>query len=171
MVRHKGRRKRDPNFVVIPFTAALTVGTPTANTVVQAAIVTMADEIAMISVDATWNLRDATTGQGPIMFGFSHGDLSLTEVAEALNAIPVRRDDMIQIERAGRAVRRVGSFQGAVDLEEKFNDGKVTRTPLRGKFRFSEDVAFNMWIQNRSGGTLAGGASVVCDGLIYGRWL
>ncbi len=170
MANKKGRRRRNPNFVVIPFTAALTLGTLVNNVVVQGAVITFTDEIKLISVDGTWSLRDGTAGEGPIAFGLSHGDLTVGEVSEKLNAIPTRRDDIILRERATRPVRRVGAFFGFA-TEEVFNDGRVKRTKLGGKFRFSEDIALNLWAQNRSGATLAGGASVVFDGQMYGVWL
>ena len=45
----------------------------------------LGEDIFVISVDCMWNLRGHTASETPLEFGFAHGDLSVTEIAEALN--------------------------------------------------------------------------------------
>ncbi len=64
-------------------------------------------------------------------------------------------------------MRRSGTFQGLA-TEEVMNNGVAVRTPMR--FTIGNDHSFTIWGQNRSGSNLAGGTTIVCDGILYGRW-
>ena len=161
------RRKNRKDFVAIPFTENLTLSTLANSTVFTRALVTFGEDIFILSVDATWTLREATAGEGPIAFGFSHGDLTVTEVKEALEAELTDPDDIIQKEKARRPVRRSGAFHG-LSTEEAAFQGDVKRTTV--KFSVGDGHALNAWAMNRSGLQLTGGQIVACDGVIYGRW-
>ncbi len=108
------RRKRNSKFQTIPFAAEIDLATLAKDAVLATALITFGEEAFCISADTIWTVEDATEGEGPISVGWNHGDLSVTEIAEALAAEQADRDDIIANERARRPVRRVGSF----DLDE-----------------------------------------------------
>ncbi len=112
-------------------------------------------------------MRGNTSLENPISVGFSHSDLSVTEVLEALKADLSSPDDIIARERARRPVRRVGNFAGP-DVNQRLNDGKK----IRQKIGFSVGDGFDLdaWFWNRSGAVLATGTVIDVDGTIYGRW-
>ncbi len=163
--RSGGRRK---NFIAIPFTTGLALSTLADGVVLQAAVVSPGEDLFIISVDASWVLRDLTAGEGPIRVGFSHGDLTVSEVKEALEAEVSDPDDIIARERARRPVRQVGMFHGLA-ADDSLNNGVNIRTKV--KFSVGDGHTFDLFAQNRSGvANLATGANLICDGVIYGRW-
>ena len=107
--RAKNRRR---GFVAIPFRGLLTVGTPVDGIVTKGGIFgnNFGEDIFIISIDSTWSLVNATSGEVPLSFGFVYSDLGVTEIGEALDAELTSPDDIIQKERAKRPVRRVGQF-------------------------------------------------------------
>ncbi len=165
---NRGRR-RVSNFVAIPFEVTLTLSTLADNTVLAGTILSnnFARDIYLISVDATFSLFGGTAGEGPIGVGFSHSDLSVGEIAEALTAEVSDPSDIIAKERARRPVRRTGSFKG-LSTNEDIADGQMVRTPL--KFAVTDGKQLSAWAVNRSNGALTGGQIVVVEGTIYGRW-
>ncbi len=169
MVRKRKKKTNRRGFVAIPFTSTITLSTLAANTVIMASTVgTLLEDLFIMSVDALWTLRDLTAGEGALEFGYAHDDLSVSEVAEALNAELVDPDDIITKERSRRPVRRVGVFPG-LNTEETFNDGRVHRQKV--KFVVGDGHTLNTYVINRSGGTLTTGAIVTINGTIFGRWL
>ena len=161
------RRKNRKDFVAIPFTDNLILSTLANSTVFNKALLTFGEDIFLLSVDATWVLREGTAGEGPITFGFAHGDLTVTEVKEALEAELTDPDDIIQKEKARRPVRRSGTFHG-LSTEEAAFQGDIKRSTV--KFSVGDGHSLNAWAMNRSGAALTGGQIVAVDGVIYGRW-
>ncbi len=164
----KKRGKNRRGFVAIPFTAQITLSTLASVTaILTTTVAELAEDLFIISIDALWSLRDLTPGEGPIEVGFSHDDLSTSEVQEALNAELVDPDDIITRERARRPVRRVGMFSGLAE-SEVLNDGRVLRSRI--KFMIGDGHTMNVYALNRSGATLTTGAIVHINGTIFGRW-
>ncbi len=128
----------------------------------------MAEDLYVISVDATWALDGGTGGEGPIGVGFTHNDLTVAEVAEALLAQMVDPSDIIARERNRRPVRRVGAFPGSATNEVLF-DGVEKRTPI--KFVIGDGHQLAMYAINRSNAQLTGGQRIDVMGVIYGKWL
>jgi len=162
-------RKRDRNFVAIPFQvswALVTLGDGTV--ILQSSLsANFGEDIYIISMDVTFSILGLTVGEGPISIGMSHGDLSLTEVSEYLDSEMTDPDDIIAKERGRRPVRRMGAFSGVSANESLFNG-----VPKRYKILFSigNDHALNLWARNLSGAALTTGATVKCQGTIFGRW-
>ena len=168
---HQPKRKnnRRKNFVAIPYTQALALSTLADAIVLTADLLagSFLEDFFCISLDMMCSLRGLTAGETPIGFGVAHGDLSVTEIAEALSANLLEPDNIIQRERARRPVRRVGTF-GEVDSDQTFNNGNPKRQALR--FSVGSGHALVLWVQNRSGATLTTGAQVRAEGTLYGRW-
>jgi len=163
----KGRSRRNRNFVAIPFLANITVATLANDTLLSAAILTLTEDLFVMSIDAQWQLRGVTVGEGPVGVGFAHGDLSDTEMLEALDASAPGPDDIIAIERARRPVRRSGFFP-AITADEVLDNGITVRTKC--KFSVGDGNSIDVWVVNRSGATMTTGALIKCSGTIFGRW-
>ncbi len=165
--RRTGLNRR--NFVAIPWSmsAALTTlgdGIVSKNNLFDTAF---GEDIFILSIDCTILLRDLTSGQVPIEVGFAHGDLSITEIGEYLDAELTDPDDIIAKERSRRPVRRIGTF-GREGTHLDLNDG----VSLRVKIKFSVGNGFQMllWVRNQSGAVLTTGTVVEGFGVLFGRW-
>ncbi len=169
MAKH---RKRDAAFAVLPYNTSQALSTLGDNTaLVTNMTATLVEPLHVISLDITEAIRDLTPGEGPIEVGVSHGDYSVTEIVEALNAgqsITGRNVDMIEKEQARRLVRLFGKFDGTEE-SEVLNDGKPIRVKLG--WTIGTGKTLNVFAVNRSGATLTTGAVVEVSGKIYGRWL
>ncbi len=164
--RFKLNRK---NFVAIPFTGQNVLGTLGSETVLAINLfdAVFGEDIFVISVDILSTIRGLTAGEAPIEIGFAHGDLSVGEIAEALDAELTDPDDIIAKERARRPVRRIGIFGGS-GTEQVLNDGNPKRVTV--KFSVGDGFFLNHWARNHSGSVLTTGAVVEFQGTLYGRW-
>lgn len=170
MAKYRGGRRyyRNRNFVVIPVSQQLTVGALASNTVIAADLLaSLTEDLFVISANLMVSFTNHTGGEGPLQVGMAHGDLSVTEIAENLNANLTGPDDIIQKERSRRPVRKIGMFSGAAADENLF-DGRQSKTTV--KFSIGDGHALVVWLVNRSGATLTTGTLVRFDGEIYGRW-
>ncbi len=161
----KGRRNR--NFVAIPFETELALSTLADDTVVTTAPITFGEDIYCISIDASYAMEAATSGEGPIAIGWAHGDLIVAEIKEAIVAAVTDPSDIIASEHARRPVRKVGMFPVAAS-ETTIAHGDIVRTPL--KFTINDTKSIKLWAFNKSGATLTTGAIVNCSGTLFGRW-
>ncbi len=164
------RRRRSKNFVAIPFNFQMGLATLADGTVILQAMLasTFGEDIYLVSLDWGASIRDLTAGETPISFGLAHGDLSLTEVAEALDAEVTNPDDIIAKERARRPVRRLGVFGESLLTGMTVNDGILKRSKIL--FSVGNGFDLNWWARNQSGGTLTTGAIIEVNGTLYGRW-
>ena len=105
-------RKNRRNFVAIPFQTKINVGTPNNGDVVSVAAFTLGEDLFHISVEGSWTRIGGTAGEGPILVGYAHGDLTDIEIGEALDASLSDPDDIIAKEKSRRPVRRAGNFHG-----------------------------------------------------------
>ncbi len=121
----------------------------------------------VVSVEATWDLRTHSAGDGPIRVGWSHGDYSGSEVDEWTEVSFTDRGDMIAQERASRRIRQVGKFRGLL-TDEVLNDGRLIKTRLN--WHFPEGHQLSIWAKNRSESTFTTGSVVVVDGVLNGFW-
>ncbi len=108
-------------------------------------------------------------GQGPIEIGVAHSDLSVTEIAEALDAAAsVSQDNVIENERARRPVRSWGIFT-ARDITEWLNNRATTNQRFKIGFSTGEDFEPVIWARNHSGAVLTTGGVVNAFGKLWGR--
>ncbi len=171
MAKRKRRRRRDRNFVAIPFTAAQSLGTLGDNTFLKVAVLNgnLTEDLQVISLDLTANLTGHTAGEGPINFGFAHSDYTVAELAEAVPTTSLLGPaDKISQERSRRLVRQIGVFRG-LNSDEGFNDGRMKR--VRAGWVQQDGVDLNLWVVNRSNAALTTGSVFEAQGLVYGRWL
>lgn len=162
-------KRRNRNFVAIPFSVALSLSTLADDTVLSAGIITCGEDLYLISVDSTWHIRGIAAGEQPLECGFAHGDLTDAEIGEALGAELSDPDDIIARERARRPVRRTGNAVGLTgDTDLTVANGEMVRTKC--KFSVGDTHTVDLWVANRSGAALAGGAVAEVNGVLYGRW-
>ena len=168
--RSKRYTRNRRNFQAIPFQRQIAVTALADEGVAVASLLSdvFGTDVFIISMDATWSLRDFETGKGPLPVGIAHGDLSVAEIQEATQAQVLDPDDIIQVERARRPVRKIGAFKGDI-ADDVINNGNMIRT--RVKFPIGSGHSLNDWIENKSGGTLTTGSQLEIDGTLYVRWL
>ena len=164
------RRRRDKKFIAIPFSQSFGLSTLADGIVLVGGVLNanFGEDIWIVSMDWTTSIRDLTLAEIPITFGVAHGDLSITEISEALEAEVASPDDIIAKERARRPVRRFGTFSRSDLTGFTVNDG-VTR---RNKVMFSVGDGFNLnwWARNVFGAVLTTGAIIEYQGTLFGRW-
>ncbi len=170
--RRRGRRRKGRNFVAIPFSMNVTLGTLSDGAVnTPTGFATMGEDIYCISMDVEARLRGLTAGQLPIGLVAAHGDLTAAEIQENLDASLSDPDDIIAREQARRPVRRIDSFNGYGDpaaVDVALGNG----SKIRQKLGFSVGDGHFLAIvgHNRSGAALTSGGIVAVDGTLYGRW-
>ncbi len=124
-------------------------------------------DVRVSSINATWNRRGGTAGEGPIYFGVAHSDYTDAEIEEYLElASDVGILDPVDNEKANRMIRFIGSFSGA-GTDESLNDGNPVKTKLN--WPVGDAKQLNMWAYNRSGGALTTGCVVEVGGQINFR--
>ncbi len=170
MTKKKKNKKNRKNFVAIPFTTLITLGTLANNTVIIADVLNadLVEDLFVISIDALWTLLNQTAGESPIEVGFAHTDYSVAEILEHLDvAITGPDSDMIEMERLKRIVRRAGLFSEQVTGDFSLNDGTKIRTPFK---RFLGNN-ISAWARNQFGSSLTTGSVIRLSGTIFGRWV
>lgn len=173
MAKHN-KRRRARNFVALPFSSSKLLGTLADGVaIVSPILATLTEDLFVVSVDVYWSIGNLTPGQDPILVGIAHGDLSVTEITEALDASPTGPRDIVANERAKRPVRRAGQFanpNATAQEQVALNDGKAIRTTC--KFLVSDGVPLNMYAVNRSGAALSTTDPIVTfNGTVYGKWI
>ncbi len=168
--RKRGRKGRKYNsaFQVLPVNVSLALATLANNTALVTPMITIDDDFWVQSADLLWSIRTLSPGQVPIHVGIANGDLSVAEIKEALNALPVSRSDIVQREHARRPVRRVGVFGNGALTDDALENGTKIRTTI--KMYLAEGTDVNMYAFNQSGASLTTGAIVQVTGVIYGSW-
>lgn len=114
-------------------------------------------------------LRGHTAGESPIMFGLQAG-LTAAEVAEALNSLPSKSNDVPDTERASRPVWPLGMFTGFTANEMPLNGG-TGPTVWTQRWTFGEDNDLYFWVFNASGAALTTGSTVRVFAKVYGVWV
>lgn len=169
-MKKKRNSKNRRNFVAIPYNGTLTLGTLADNVVAIAALLSsvLGEDLYIISVDIYVSFRDTTGGEILLIVGLAHGDLTVTEILENLDAELTDPDDIIAKERARRPVRRFGVFNQVGAPEQGLNDGKKIRVPIR--FSVGDGFNLNVFVVNRTGAALTTGGFLEFSGTIFGRW-
>ncbi len=160
-------KKRGKGFRAIPFNKSLTLSTLGTGIVVETGLLdtTFVDRSYCISMDVYAMKRNGTVGEGPLIWGVAHGDLSVAEIAEALSAGGPSRDDIIEREQASRPVRKCGIFP-QIAGDEVQEDGKEIRKKIG--FAVGQNVDLNLWCQSKaSEANLTTGCSIQVMGTLY----
>ncbi len=169
MPSYPRRKRRNSKMVFMRVDLSLALGTLTNGTVAVAEFDTQQMDRTFWAVGCKfyWALRDLTPGEGPLEVGVSHNDLTVGEIAQALDAEVRSRSDIIEREQASRPVRRSGQFSGLVEAEV-LNNGLPIKT--RMQYEVNNDFQGTIWARNKSGATLTTGAILNVAGIWYGKW-
>lgn len=163
------RRRRSPNFAVIPDSTGITLGTLADATVVKGSTPPLvAQDFRHVSLDATVGVYGQTVGEGPVVIGFADNQLTVTEIKEALEAQPLNANDIPAAEYAKRKVRVMGMFS-ALSIDEILNEGRPKRIKMRVEVPNGKGPPCP-FAYNLSGGPLTGGAIVKIVLKYYGQW-
>ncbi len=166
MGKHKGRRP----IVTIPDATSITLSTLANDGVIANTAVPITDDFYCLSVDVTPVLRDQTDNEGPIKMGWANADLSVAEIVEALDARPLGRSSITELERSRRPARLFGTFDTSDGVgSSRLNEGNTIRVKINRVF--SKGIGMQFFVINRSGAALTGGAILSVDARWYGRWL
>ncbi len=142
---------------------SITVGALAASTgVIGAPRVLLQDYVCKMIVGVVAQ-EAAALDDGPIVFGIMSGDMTLTELEEAIEADVVRSADVVGLERTKRPYQvlgAVGPTQATVWLEKA-----QIHLPT-----FQEDVGFNTFIYN-AGDQATTGSLMKFWLQLFGRWL
>ncbi len=168
--RRAKRRKKNKNYVPIPFSGTIALSSVATNIVVVSDILAnLSQDLKVIAVESYMDLLDFTALEGPLIVGVAHGDYSVTEIKEYLDLSFTSPDDKIAQERAGRLIRKMGVFSG-LNTDESLNDGK----PVWARKMFWKigdgSVSLDAFAMNRGGGTLTSGL-VRFSGTVHAEWL
>ncbi len=166
--KRRRRSRRRAGFIAIPYDHGLTLAALADGVVLSTAILTFGEDIWLMSADWVATIIDATAGEKPIEIGFAHGDLSVTEISEALGAEVTDPDDIIAKERSRRPVRKLGHFHHGSEIDSSIANGMMQRRKIG--FSVGDGHSLNLYAVNRTGAALAGGSLVRISGTLYGRW-
>ncbi len=146
-------------------TAEVALVTLAASTAITVSLTGTSDsQYRFISAHIVWDLIGQTAGQGPVVFGFAHGDYSVTEIKEAIEVTnSISQGDKIASERANRLIRIVGTF--GANANGIFNDGRPLKTRLNWLMPVGEQV--NIFAYNDFGSSLTTGAVLNVNGSVY----
>ncbi len=166
MAKRHNRRSRK-GFVVIPFSANLGLSALSVNTVISGGLLTLGEDLFVISIDCEWSYSAHVVDQGPIQVGFAHGDLTDVEIAEAVDASQTDPDDIIANERGRRPVRKAGSMDGSF-TSSQLADGRRVRTKMR--LSVGDGHTIDFWARNGDTAAFTGNTTLTVNGDIYARW-
>ncbi len=166
------RRKNGRRGVFIPINSTLALSTLADNAVIKEDVQSspFTRRLRVISAKISWVLRGGVATEGPINVGLAHSDYTVTEIVEATDTSVISSSEKIANERAGRLVRKVGTFPGLVSNEELRGNGGGEWTRTRLNWVIEEDFDLSYWAQNRSGGALTGSQVLDIDGTLFGYW-
>ncbi len=170
---HKRRKGRsNASFEVLPYNTQQALSTLALDTALITNVTgTLVDPLYVISMDYKVAIRALTPTEGPIEIGVCHGDYTVAEVIEALNAgqsITGRGVNKIEQERRRRQVRSLGFFSGET-ADDALDDGQTKRVKLG--WTIGTGKTLNVFEINRGAAAgLTTGAIVEWSGKVYGRW-
>ncbi len=168
--KRTSRKRRYPKgFVAIPVNVSLALAALASDTILSADLLaSLVEDLYISSIKGYWSLIGATPTEGPLNMGFAHGDYTVNEIEEKLDANVSDPDDKIAVERSRRLVRSAGIFP-VITANEVLHGGIPVSTTM--KFVVGDGKAVSFWVYNRSGAVLTTGATIGFIGTVFGRWL
>ena len=106
------------------------------------------------------NARGGAVGESLALI-VANGDLTVTEIEEALEAVPTHGRDSIPLAQSRRDVQYIGQ----VGLEQPAYIDTGNRLPM-----FREDVGWKFWVYNPTAASMTTGMIVSGQIFTYGRW-
>ncbi len=168
--KHTSRKRRyNPNFVGIRVNNSVALSTLADGAVLKLTLMQVTQEFYAITGHLSYSIRDLAAGEGPLLIGLAHGDYTVTEIKEAIEADQTSQGTKIEQEQTRRKVRDVGFVGGAASAEDAlFDHGRIQKTKMG--FHLEDGQNAVAWVQNLTGATLTTGAFLEVTGKIYGNW-
>ncbi len=165
---------KDGKGAIITQKDLITLGTLNAATAIkQATGIAIEDSFRLIKMEIAAMMTGFTAGEGPIHLYCVNDELSVAEIAEAINAAgPVNRNDRLAQERAERAVFLLGSFGATAAAEELHGaDGQEFVVNKTIRWTFNNPEGWSIVAFNDSGATLTTGAVIRFVAKYFGVWV
>lgn len=128
-------------------------------------------DVACYLVDAA-NTKDVTG----LLFGIANGELSVTEIAEAMTAVPTNPNDAVTSERAQRNVKLLGvlDVRGSPVAGTSFMFVGPEGTPMmvnKHRWTYHPPEMWDWFIFNNTGSDMTTGALATLAATHYGVWV
>ncbi len=108
----------------------------------------------VMSLKATWSIVPFAAGDGPLVVGISHGDYSVAQIKEFIEASgAIDLGDKAAQEKANRLIRIVGTH---TDGQKVLNDGRPIKTRLN--WHITQGKALSYFVYNDGAGSLTTGS-------------
>ncbi len=167
--KRRAKRGSGKNFAVIPQDPTITLGTLADDTVILGSQLTLQQDISYKSCDVEISVRNQTPGEGPVLVGLAAPQLTIVEIEEAVDAVPVSQQDYPAIEHARRPVRVIGSFP-SITADELLSQGQYRRRIRLPMTCLNDGFLPTFFAYNRSGGPLTTGGIILINAKHYGTW-
>ncbi len=168
MAGKRRKRRYNANFGVIRVQNQLALLTLADQTVLKITLAAVTQECYAISAHLLWGFRGGTSANGPVMLGMAHGDYSVTEIKECLEADTTSQGTKIEQEQSRRQIRDVGYVPDLVQTNQRFNQGNIKKTKLG--FNIEDGQSIDGFVYNLFGAPLDTGAILEVTGKIFVRW-
>ncbi len=142
---------------------SITVGALASSTGIIGAPRVLLQDFVAVALKAAVTQEARTIGDGALVWGMIQGDMTLTELEEAIESDTTRSADLTQSERDKRPYQILGVL----------GDDHATNWLPMEKLRlptFQEDVGFNTFVYN-FGDAQTTGSLVKLLLQLFGRWL
>lgn len=163
---------KDGKGTIIRESGAITLSTLAANTALKdASPIAITEDFRIIKSEVSVVLQADNDGPAsPLLFGICCGELSIAEIAEALETEgPVDRNDRLKVERAERPVWVIAVLAGNPVNNEVPNDGIPIEKVLR--WTFSDTDGWCFFVYNIGSGACVDGATVRFRAKHFGVWV
>ncbi len=161
------RESRSQALATLANNTALLIGTKLA----------IVEDFRIIKSEILADVDGMTSGEQPLLFGIANGNLSVTEIAEALQVDgPLGPSEAIENERVMRAVWIIGTTGGEsaadLDITWKSKSGGDTHVlTLPTAWTFTDADGWNFFVFNDSGAILTTGATLKVRAKHFGVWV
>ncbi len=170
MAKKRRGARRSRRFQVIKVQQSADLGTLVTNVGLKTVLWDITQDAYVIAADLTWTLFGMDLLDGPVDVGLAHGDLTNSEIVNALDASPKSDSDIIALELTRRPVRLVGTFPQPENTGagKTLNDGKKIRTKCRFAITGATDLVF--FGVNRGVQPLTVDTTLAVAGKVYINW-
>lgn len=150
---------------------SFTLGTLADQTAMKSTAYSITEDFRLLKTKWCAHFEGHTVGEGPLIMGIADAELSAAEIAEALTAAPIDRNDHTALEKSHRPVFPLAQIAPGTDQA-------CSRLPESGLFvdsdirwTFSNDDGWCWFVFNDSGGALTTGSVLKIFAKHFGVWV
>lgn len=158
---------KDGKGVIMYDTVAQTLGTLGAALALIVATKVVTTNFRLIKAEGWLHWQDATTEEGPLMIGIARGNLTVTQIKEALDSDVLSPASTEANEQAMRPIFLFDEMLKA-DVASTKHSAYVSKTI---RWTFTENVGFQLFCFNINTGALTTGSSIRGRMKYYGVWV